>query len=483
MDRLRLPLPLTGAGLLWGWGFLYFLLNRGPSESPEGIPVDLLYLGFVLISSIIAVVFSARLESTRSLRGIALAGCALMAGGMVTVAVPDAVVGVAGRVSLGNGLAGAGLGLFWIAWGIALSRFDVEEVESAFLSWLPVLAGVVGLSTLARMPGAPTFAFTLLMVLLPAGSFAFFWRATALTISEGAEGGSGDVGLQADGSAGLRAAPASGTEAYRVFALMACLFCAISFMWNDFLSSGMLAQDAVFPLFAVGVLVALVVLWAALRVTRRFSLATLCQWALPVAVAAVALSQIFSGTLAAGACLGLTVVMVGFEMMSKLLAVHVAKRLAAQTARIVSVGFAAAALGGFVGGVAWWLVESAGGAISPQDVMLVALFIFAVCASVSIGRYTVGRAVPVAAGQEAPATQNADNEAPVTPWVAVAEKYGLSPRERDVFELLVQGRSRTYIREMLFISRGTVDTHIQHIYGKMGINSKEELMRIVHDNA
>lgn len=50
-----------------------------------------------------------------------------------------------------------------------------------------------------------------------------------------------------------------------------------------------------------------------------------------------------------------------------------------------------------------------------------------------------------------------------------------------MLSLLVRGRSRTYIRDALFISKGTVDTHIHRIYAKVGIGSKNELMALVLD--
>lgn len=65
--------------------------------------------------------------------------------------------------------------------------------------------------------------------------------------------------------------------------------------------------------------------------------------------------------------------------------------------------------------------------------------------------------------------------------VAAAERHGLSARELDVLILLSQGRSRAHIREVLYISKGTVDSHIHHIYSKMGIASKDELMRQLLD--
>ena len=54
-----------------------------------------------------------------------------------------------------------------------------------------------------------------------------------------------------------------------------------------------------------------------------------------------------------------------------------------------------------------------------------------------------------------------------------------SDRETEIAFLLAQGRSRPYIREKLFISKNTVATHIKHIYQKLGIHSKEELIDLV----
>ncbi|MDQ3525323.1 MAG: LuxR C-terminal-related transcriptional regulator, partial [Chloroflexota bacterium] len=48
----------------------------------------------------------------------------------------------------------------------------------------------------------------------------------------------------------------------------------------------------------------------------------------------------------------------------------------------------------------------------------------------------------------------------------------LSPREIEVLRLLVNGKTDQQIAEMLFISRRTVATHLNHIYGKLGISSR-----------
>lgn len=61
----------------------------------------------------------------------------------------------------------------------------------------------------------------------------------------------------------------------------------------------------------------------------------------------------------------------------------------------------------------------------------------------------------------------------------IAESYGLSPREAEVFDLLVHGRSRSFIQAELFMAEGTVKTHVSHIYRKLGVANKQEMISLV----
>lgn len=60
----------------------------------------------------------------------------------------------------------------------------------------------------------------------------------------------------------------------------------------------------------------------------------------------------------------------------------------------------------------------------------------------------------------------------------LAEQFGLSPRETDVARLLLAGRNRPYIKDALFISIGTVNSHISNIYRKTAVNSQQELISL-----
>lgn len=60
----------------------------------------------------------------------------------------------------------------------------------------------------------------------------------------------------------------------------------------------------------------------------------------------------------------------------------------------------------------------------------------------------------------------------------IEDRYSISPRERDVFELLATGHTATPIAEKLFLSVSTVKSHIYSIYKKMGIHSQNELIEL-----
>ena len=61
----------------------------------------------------------------------------------------------------------------------------------------------------------------------------------------------------------------------------------------------------------------------------------------------------------------------------------------------------------------------------------------------------------------------------------LARSASLTPRETEVFTLLAQGRSIPYIRDELIISRETAATHAKHIYAKLGVHSRQELIDLV----
>ena len=53
----------------------------------------------------------------------------------------------------------------------------------------------------------------------------------------------------------------------------------------------------------------------------------------------------------------------------------------------------------------------------------------------------------------------------------------LTPREREVFQLLVEGKTNAQVAEVLFISPKTVDNHRTRLMERLGVHSTAELVR------
>lgn len=65
----------------------------------------------------------------------------------------------------------------------------------------------------------------------------------------------------------------------------------------------------------------------------------------------------------------------------------------------------------------------------------------------------------------------------------LAEERGLSPREVEIATYLALGYSRGQIQKRLYISPGTVNTHISHIYQKLDIHSRDDLQSLLDQSA
>ena len=61
----------------------------------------------------------------------------------------------------------------------------------------------------------------------------------------------------------------------------------------------------------------------------------------------------------------------------------------------------------------------------------------------------------------------------------LAGQHMLSPREREVLELLGHGYGSGYIAAQLGISENTARTHTRHIYEKLGVSSREALIDLL----
>jgi ATP/maltotriose-dependent transcriptional regulator MalT len=65
----------------------------------------------------------------------------------------------------------------------------------------------------------------------------------------------------------------------------------------------------------------------------------------------------------------------------------------------------------------------------------------------------------------------------------LSKRHHITRREREITELIVQGKCNKEIEGMLFLSSHTVKNHIYRLYQKLGINSRSQLINLILSEA
>jgi len=63
------------------------------------------------------------------------------------------------------------------------------------------------------------------------------------------------------------------------------------------------------------------------------------------------------------------------------------------------------------------------------------------------------------------------------PNASAAPEGALTGRERDVADLVAQGRSNKQVAADLFLSEKTIESTLTRVYAKLGVRSRVELVR------
>ncbi|NQX48821.1 helix-turn-helix transcriptional regulator [Paenibacillus tritici] len=60
------------------------------------------------------------------------------------------------------------------------------------------------------------------------------------------------------------------------------------------------------------------------------------------------------------------------------------------------------------------------------------------------------------------------------------EEWGISPREEEVLELIILGKTNREIASTLFISEHTVKNHLSRIFHKMDVTDRSQIIALVY---
>ncbi len=64
--------------------------------------------------------------------------------------------------------------------------------------------------------------------------------------------------------------------------------------------------------------------------------------------------------------------------------------------------------------------------------------------------------------------------------IRIARVKGLTRREEEILFLLAQNCSSSVIAVRLYLAESTVKTHVKHIYAKLGVHTRSDLVALVN---
>jgi len=73
-----------------------------------------------------------------------------------------------------------------------------------------------------------------------------------------------------------------------------------------------------------------------------------------------------------------------------------------------------------------------------------------------------------------------DSEAARELATALKDGQTLTAKEREVLELIIEGQSRKEIAAGLHVSENTVKTHVKHIYEKLGVSGRDDILALAY---
>ena len=492
----RLKARYLGIGFLWAWIYDSFeTFAVYPERTGIGINADASWI--VSASTVVVALFAAGVLLGRRTadppRWLPLfAGAATAAGTALSASVGGGSPLAAALVLASGIFTGLGSGVLYVLWGQALARLDTESAELA----IPAASTIIFACALV-LPYLPAPLGTVATASLPLISCAMLW----LTVRDIEASPEGAAPLSAGQSAHGATPPPDTATFARMGALLFIAYGAVGF-------SGAVQPGADAPFFAFGIdwptligsccgvgLLACFILYTA---RPRFD--TLFR---PIAVAVVVACALLpwadlwavflSGTLVAVTDTLLTISAVLFV-------VQAARRGTMNAALGTSITQGSLQLGVLVGNIAGRMGADAIAA-SPTGLFtvalgLVAFFSFAwllypadrTMAAKGMAvrgpapwnnrEGNAGNAAGTATGTAAdgtaprPASESALDER----CRELTERCGLSGREAEILAYLARGRSQPYIREELVLSKNTVATHVKHIYQKLNVHSRQELI-------
>lgn len=344
-----------------------------------------------------------------------------------------------------------------LVWGILLTYLDTEVRERVLVASL-LVSGVILLILTIAFKNAIAYvvpAFSLISVMM----YVLYLRASQ-----------------------VQEIPATNPFELRVRNIVlectetAIIFMIVGYIWQFSSSTSFIDGTAEGAQFSLGFSLASIAFTLFVQYSPSVGLASSVRWVFTII--AIGLLCTFSQleSLFPLATILLASAHALSEATLRLQVLGTAARCLAKAPLIVACGFASISLGATAGSLVFVLFEPVDGLTSPAFSAIIYTALVIVCAI--LPRNTSPDTETSVTLSPSVKMEDEAAQTPASRATAVAIKFGLTAREHQILELLLQGRSHPYIRDALEISISTVDTHVRHIYKKTGVNSRQSLIDI-----
>lgn len=248
--------------------------------------------------------------------------------------------------------------------------------------------------------------------------------------------------------------------------------------------AGSLGLGAMFRVLATAVAGA-VILLAMFVLRKRSDMRFLATVALPSAVLALALIPFAQGALGYIVAFLLKFAYVWFTFFVLLVLTNICYRFEVPTLRIFAIARACSEAGILIGIVLRCFLISSGFFDNPLLVgtlSLTGIVLVVACVLVWVSEKSVNSDWGAAGVAIETNTRIANpRERLMSRCDTIAAEHGLTARETEIMTLIAQGKTRREIENELFLSENTVKTHARHLYAKLGVSSKADVIALLKE--
>lgn len=460
-----------GIGFLWAWIYCSFETSAlYPDRQGISINADPSWLasaGTVVVVLIATGIAWRNLDLERA-RWTHFTAPALVATGTVLSAIASSLEPPPTALQYASGiLSGVGSGWLCILWADALSRLDVERIEVVVpaASVVTLLCSLV-FPSIQGIPGVAAVA------LLPLASGALLLLSYRDKMPNPAAASEAALARTRDGGV-MR-------TVLRASVVLCIAYFAIGFMGAMDGSKGIAAMLGGFDIPAfIGSVFGIVMALCFVLYTVRIDFASLFRWLVPLLVLALALLPWKAMAPAFIADTIASVADTSMQVITYIYIIGLARKRLLPAALGIGLAQGFLQLGVLAGNVA--------GAQAASQVAVGQLNVFVLVLGLICLVSFSALLVPQRAAKPVDRTPASCDEGGA-PRIELrcsrlAREGGLSNREAEILVYLAKGRSQPYIREELFLSKNTVATHVKHIYQKLNVHSRQELLDLFDEKS